>query len=75
MRFLNAALVVLTALFVAGGYLQDRKRLGTIRAVPPERARLLFETTERRRERTMALVTAVLVLAATAALVIRAVQR
>jgi hypothetical protein len=74
MRFVNAGFVVVTLFVVLGGYLQERKRFATIRELSPERARALFEATERRRERTMAVVTAALVLASTVALVLRVVR-
>jgi hypothetical protein len=71
MRLANMLVVVVAALLVGGGYLQERQRLRTVKALPAERARLLFETAERRRERTMIVVTIVLGLAAAASLVAR----
>ncbi len=39
MRLLNVALIILTALATVAGYLQEKKRLATIRALPPVKAR------------------------------------
>ena len=69
MRLANMIVVLIAALIAGGGYLQERQRLRTVKALPVERARLLFETAERRRERTMIIVTIVLGLAAAATLV------
>jgi hypothetical protein len=71
MRLVNAAFIAATLIFVVGGYLQERKRLATIRELSPARARELFETGERRRDRTMRLVTAALVVGAVVALAVR----
>jgi hypothetical protein len=71
MRLANVIVVVVAALLVGGGYLQERQRLRTVRALPAERARALFEAAEQRRERTMIAVTVVLGLAAAASLAAR----
>ena len=43
MRFVNAAIVALAALATLGGYFQEKKRLGTILALPAAAARDLYE--------------------------------
>jgi hypothetical protein len=73
-RLLNLMFVAGTVIVVLGGYLQERKRLATIRELPPARARALFEATERRRERTMVLVTVGFVVASAVALILRAAR-
>lgn len=70
MRLLNAALVALALLATLGGYLQEKKRLATILALPPAQARALYERAQLRRERVLIAVTALLVVAATVALVL-----
>src|SRR5205823_536861 len=40
-RLVNAALVILALLATLGGYLQEKKRLETIAALPPAEARAL----------------------------------
>lgn len=70
MRLLNFALVLVTALAVAGGYLQEKKRLATVRALPPAKARALLEAAHRRRERGLMALTAVLIAAAVLALAV-----
>ena len=71
MRVANFIVVVVAALLVGGGYLQERQRLRTVKTLPATRARALFEASERRRERTMIVVTIVLGLAAAASLLAR----
>jgi hypothetical protein len=71
MRLAKAALVVLALLAVAGGYLQERKRLEEIRRLPVAEARALYESAQARRERVMRVVTALLVAAAVAAVAAR----
>ena len=75
MRLLNAALVVLALLATLGGYLQEKKRLATILAMPPAEARALYERAQLRRERVLIGVTAFLAAAALAALVLFKVLR
>ena len=72
MRLLNVGLIILTALATLGGYLQEKKRLATIRALPPGKARDLYDTAQQRRERVMIAVTVVLILGAVAAVMVRA---
>ena len=68
MRFVNAALVALSLLATLGGYLQEKKRLATILSLAPTDARALYEKAQRRHERVLMLITAVLVAGAVAAL-------
>jgi hypothetical protein len=75
MRLLNAAIVALALLATLGGYLQEKKRLETIQALPPEAARALYEKAQLQRERVLMVVTALLVAAAAAALVAFKLQR
>jgi len=70
MRLVNAALVVLALLATLGGYLQEKHRLATILALPPAEARVLYERAQLRRERVLIAVTALLIVAAIAALVL-----
>ena len=70
MRLVNAALVVLALLATLGGYLQEKNRLATILALPPAKARALYERAQLRRERVLIAVTALLIAAAIAALVL-----
>ena len=72
MRLLNAALIILTGLATVAGYLQEKKRLATIRALPAARARDLYDAAQKQRERVMIAVTVVLILGAVAAVVVRA---
>ena len=69
MRLVNLALVALSAVVLFAGYLQEKKRLATMRALPPARARALFERGQRRRERVMVLVSVVLAVAAATSVV------
>jgi hypothetical protein len=69
MRLVNLAFVALSAVVLFAGYLQEKKRLATMRALPPARARALFESGQRRRERVMLLVSVVLAVAAAASVV------
>jgi len=71
MRLLNVALIILTGLATVAGYLQEKKRLATIRALPAARARDLYDATQRRRERVMIAVTVMLALGAAAAVLVR----
>ena len=43
MRFVNTAIIALAALATLGGYFQEKKRLGTILALPAAAARDLYE--------------------------------
>ena len=70
MRFLNTAIIALAALATLGGYFQEKKRLGTILALPAAAARDLYEKAQARRDRVLMLVTAVLVVGAIAAVVL-----
>ncbi|HMF44584.1 MAG TPA: hypothetical protein VKQ32_28110 [Polyangia bacterium] len=70
MRLLNVALVVLALLATLGGYMQEKKRLATILALPPDAARTLYERAQLRRERVLIGLTALLVAGAIAALVL-----
>lgn len=72
MRLLNIGLIILTALATIGGYLQEKKRLDTIRALPPGKARDLYDAAQTRRERVMIAVTVALVLGAVAAVMVKA---
>ncbi len=75
MRFLNTAIIALAALATLGGYFQEKKRLGTILALPAAAARDLYEKAQARRDRVLMLVTAVLVVGAIAAVVLVKVVR
>src|SRR5262249_46465035 len=57
MRLLNAAIVALALLATLGGFLQEKKRLATILALPPAAARALYEKAQLRRERVLMLFT------------------
>jgi hypothetical protein len=70
-RLVNAALVLVTLLAFAGGYLQEKKRLETTRALPAARARDAYELAQRRHERVLRVVTGVLVAGAIASIVVR----
>jgi hypothetical protein len=74
MRIVNAAIVVLALLSTLGGYLQEKKRLATILALPPAAARDLYEKAQLRRERVLTVFTALLVAGAIAALVVMKVR-
>ena len=71
MRLLNIGLIILTALATLGGYFHEKKRLATIRALPPARARDLFEAAQKQRERVMIVVTAVMVLGAVGVFILK----
>jgi hypothetical protein len=71
MRLLNVALIILTALATLAGYLQEKKRLATIRALPPVKARDVYDAAHKQRERVMIAVTVVLGLGAVAAVLVR----
>jgi hypothetical protein len=73
MRIVNAAIVLLALLSTLAGYLQEKKRLATILALSPERARTLYEKAQLRRERVLTVFTALLVAGAIAALVVHKV--
>ena len=75
MRLLNAAIVILALLATAGGYFQEKKRLAEILALSPARARDVYEKAQVRRERTLILVTGVLVVGALVALILFKVRR
>ena len=70
MRIVNVAIIVLALVSTLGGYLQEKKRLDTILALPPERARALYEKAQLRRERVLTVFTALLVVGAIVALVL-----
>jgi hypothetical protein len=72
---LNAAIVALALLATLGGYLQEKKRLETMLALPPEAARDLYEKAQVRRERVLMTVTAVLIAAAVVTLLLFKVRR
>ena len=61
MRLLNVAIVALALLSSVGGYLQQKKHLATTRALPARAALARYEATQKRRERLLVMVTAVLV--------------
>ena len=71
MRLLNVGLIIITALATLGGYLQEKKRLATIRALPPAAARDLYDAAQKQRERVMIVVTVALALGAVAAVAVR----
>ena len=75
MRLLNAAIVALALLATLGGTLQEKKRLETMLALPPAAARDLYEKAQVRRERVLMVVTALLIAAAVAALLLFKVRR
>ena len=75
MRFLNAAIVALALLGTLGGYLQEKKRLATMLALPPTAARDLYEKAQVRRERVLMVVTGLLIAAAVAGLLLVKVRR
>ena len=75
MRFLNAAIVALALLATLGGYLQEKKRLATLLALPPAAARDLYERAQVRRERVLMVVTGLLVAAAVVALLLFKARR
>jgi len=75
MRLINAAIVALALLATAGGYLQEKKRLETILALPPAAARAFYEKAQLRRERVLMVVTGLLVAGAIASLVLFRVLR
>ena len=75
MRFLNAAIVALALLGTLGGYLQEKKRLATMLALPPTAARDLYEKAQMRRERVLMVVTGLLMAAAVVALLLFKVRR
>jgi hypothetical protein len=72
MRILNVAIVAVTLLATLGGYLQEKKRLNTIRALPPAAARDMFDAAHKQRERVMIIVTVALALGAVGAFLVRA---
>jgi hypothetical protein len=66
MRLLNLAFVAVAAVVLFADYLQEKKRLAAMQALPPARARARFESGQRKRERVMVVVTVVLAVAAAA---------
>ncbi len=70
MRIVNVAIVLLALLSTLGGYTQEKKRLATILALAPERARALYEKAQLRRERVLTVFTALLVAGAIVAVVL-----
>jgi len=71
MRILNLVVVLATLLAVAGGYLQERRRLERIRQLPVAEARTVADAQHRGRERVMLVVTSLLVAGAVAAVITR----
>jgi hypothetical protein len=69
-RILRLILVVVAALVTGAQLWQERRRLETLRRLPGRQARDHYEATRARDERLMVGVTAVLAVAAVAALVV-----
>jgi len=74
-KFVSAAIVALAMLATLGGYLQEKKRLETIRGLPPAAARDLYERAQVRRDRLLMTITGVLMACAVAALILFKVHR
>ena len=72
MRVLRLILVVVAGLTTAAQLWQERQRLKVIERLPGRQARDYYEATRARDERLMAAVTALLALAAVAAVVVLA---
>ena len=75
MKLVSAAIVALAMLATLGGYLQEKKRLETIRGLPPTAARDLYEKAQVRRDRLLMTITGVLMAGAAAALILFKVHR
>jgi len=71
MRIVNTVLVVAALLAVAGGYLQEKRRLAKVQQLPVAEARALCEAQQLRRERVLMAVTAALLAGAAAAVIAR----
>jgi hypothetical protein len=71
MRVVNVVLVVATLLGYVGAYFQEKKRLATTLALSAAQALARYEAAQKRRERILMGVTALLVAGALAALVVR----
>jgi hypothetical protein len=74
-KLLNAALVAVALLVTLAGYLQEKKRLEKILALPPAAARDLYEKAQIARDRVLMAVTGVLMAGAAAALILFKVHR
>jgi len=74
-KLVSAAIVALAMLATLGGYLQEKKRLETIRGLPPTAARDLYERAQVRRDRLLMTITGVLMAGAAAALILFKVHR
>jgi hypothetical protein len=73
-KFVSAAIVALSLLATLGGYLQEKKRLDTIRGLSPTAARDLYEKAQVRRDRVLMTITGLL-MAGAAALILFKVHR
>ena len=71
MRFLNVILALTTLVLYVGAYLQEKKRLASTQALPAAQALARYEASQKKRERILMGVTAVLIAGALAALVVR----
>jgi len=74
-KFGSAAIVALALLATLGGYLQEKKRLDTIRGLAPTAARDLYEKAQVRRDRVLMTITGLLMAGAAAALILFKVHR
>jgi hypothetical protein len=74
-KFVSAAIVALSLLATLGGYLQEKKRLDTIRGLSPTAARDLYEKAQVRRDRVLMTITGLLMAGAAAALILFKVHR
>jgi uncharacterized iron-regulated membrane protein len=74
MRIFRLILVLVVALTTGAQIWQERRRLDVIKRLPGRQARDHYEATRARDERLMLIVTAVLTLAAAAALVVVATR-
>jgi len=74
-KFVSAAIVSLSLLAMLGGYQQEKKRLETIRGLPPASARDLYEKAQVRRDRVLMTVTGLLMAGAAVALIVFKVHR
>lgn len=71
MRLLNVALGFVTLLAYVGSYLQEKKRLAIMATLPPAEALARYEAAQKRRERFLAGVTALLTVGGLVALALR----
>jgi hypothetical protein len=69
MRALNAVVVIVAVVMVAGRYFQERWSLSVIRQLPGERARDRYEAMRRGTDRVLMLVTALLASSAVGAII------